>query len=139
MLKLMNLQKVKVDLKPLKELGDVVIFGSYATGHATQRSDIDVAIITHSRDRESNKELWWQALGKTNPAKYDVKVFELLPLPVQMSVIENYVVVFGNRLDLSEYFYFYRKLWRDVEPRYLANQFKSVKEKKKALANVCSL
>lgn len=135
----MNLKKIKTDLKPLQKFGDVVIFGSYATGDATPRSDIDAAVVTGKRDREKNKEIWWDLLGKANPAKYDIKVFELLPLPVQMSIIENYVVVYGNRLDLSEYFYFYRKLWKDVEPRYKENQFKSVKEKIKALANAAKM
>ena len=40
-----------------------------------------------------------------------------------------YKVVEGNPLDLSEYFYYYRKLWKDVEPRYKANQYRSLAEK----------
>ena len=127
----MNLAKLKRELTPLKKFGEVVIFGSQVTGDATQRSDVDVAVVTHSRDREKNKDTWLDILGRVNPAEYDVKVFELLPLNVQMSVVNNFTVIYGNRLDLLEYFYFYRKLWSDVEHRYEENRFKSVKEKKK--------
>ncbi|MEM2985143.1 MAG: hypothetical protein QXL24_07970, partial [Candidatus Jordarchaeaceae archaeon] len=40
----------------------------------------------------------------------------------------NYVVVFGDPLEISEYFYYYRRLWKDVEQRYKDNQFTSYKE-----------
>jgi hypothetical protein len=42
--------------------------------------------------------------------------------------MSKYTVVFGDPLEISEYFYYYRKLWKDVEKRYLENQFTSYKE-----------
>ncbi|MGQ9723169.1 MAG: hypothetical protein ACUVXA_17840, partial [Candidatus Jordarchaeum sp.] len=33
-----------------------------------------------------------------------------------------------NPLEISEYFYYYRRLWKDVEHRYRENQFTSYKE-----------
>jgi len=61
--------------------------------------------------------------------KYDIKIFELLPLFIQIEVIENYQVLFGDKLDISEYFYHYRKIWEDMANRIESNRFTSVSEK----------
>jgi len=54
-----------------------------------------------------------------------VKVFEELPLYVQIEAIRNHVVIYGDELDLSEYFYQFRKLWKDMEHRIRENRFES--------------
>ncbi len=45
-----------------------------------------------------------------------------------MSVVKSYKVIFGDPLDISEYFYNFRKKWDDCRIRILSNQFKSVRE-----------
>ena len=121
-----SLSEIRRDLEPLRDYW-VVVYGSYARNQCTPRSDIDVAVITKIRDPNANIKILWTLFSKIKPG-YDVRIFELLPLPIKISVINNYIVIFGDPLDISEYFYFYRKLWKDVKPRYLANQFKSYKE-----------
>ncbi|MFO7967269.1 MAG: hypothetical protein R6U44_06695 [Archaeoglobaceae archaeon] len=37
---------------------------------------------------------------------------------------------YGNKVDLSEYFYFYRKLWKDMKHRIIDNQFKDIEERR---------
>ncbi|WP_297497210.1 hypothetical protein [Thermococcus sp.] len=61
--------------------------------------------------------------------KYDMKVFEELPLYIQIEVIRSHRVIYGDELELSEYFYRFRKLWKDMEHRVNKNQFRSVREK----------
>ncbi len=126
-----SLKTIRNDLKSLRSY-QVVLFGSQTMGQATKRSDIDIAIVTGIKQRDKNKELWYTSLGKA-PSGYDLKVFELLPLPMQMQIISSYKTIFGSPLDISEYFYHYRKLWKDVERRYKENQFSSVKERMKVL------
>ncbi len=126
-----NLQEIKKDLSLLNDY-EVVLFGSYASGKADIRSDIDIAIITREKDRKKAMELWNKVLGKA-PENYDIKIFELLPLHIKASLFQNYKVVFGNRLDISEYFYEFRKLWNDMKYRFKENQFRSAKEKIMAL------
>lgn len=109
-----------------------VVYGSYARGENTMRSDIDVAVITRVKDNSENMKIWWKLLGKA-PSIYDIRIFELLPLYIKMEVIENHIVIFGDEIELSEYFYFYRKLWKDQQHRIKENQFKNIKEKIKAL------
>ena len=121
-----SLSEIRRDLEPLRDYW-VVVYGSYARNQCTPRSDIDVAVITKIRDPNVNIKILWTLFSKIKPG-YDVRIFELLPLPIKISVIDNYIVIFGDPLDISEYFYFYRKLWKDVKPRYLANQFNSYKE-----------
>ena len=56
-----------------------------------------------------------------------------IPQPVKIEIINNYKVIFGNQLEISEYFYHFRKLWKDMEKRYRENQFASIKEKRQLL------
>ena len=122
-----SLSQIKQELAFLQPYG-VVLYGSYASGKATSRSDIDIAVITQKRGREENLKIWRSLLGKTVPP-YDIKVFELLPLEIQISIADTCKVVFGNAGDIFEYFYRFRRAWKDVRPRFLENQFRSFKEK----------
>jgi hypothetical protein len=64
--------------------------------------------------------LWKSLLGKV-PSIYDVRIFELLPINVEMSIVQSYQVLFGNKLEISEYFYPVRKRWDDYRHRFLEN------------------
>ena len=127
-----TLQKIKSELLHLKGYS-VIVYGSYAFGKATLRSDIDVAIISKASSPEKNKWLFEKVVGKA-PEKYDLKIFELLPLDVKATLMEHYTVIFGDELDISEYFYHFRKVWEGSKQRYFENQFTSVDEKLKALS-----
>lgn len=122
-----SLDEIKTNLSFLKDY-EVVVFGSYAGKMADKRSDIDIAVITRENDRNRCMEIWSDILGKAQGI-YDIKIFELLPLRIKASVIKKYVVVFGNRSDVSEYFYGFRKLWNDMKHRIEENRFRSMEEK----------
>lgn len=130
-MKMKDLQKIRTDLHLLMDY-EVVVFGSYASKKADSRSDIDIAVLTRERDRTRCIKIWTEMLGKV-PEDYDLKIFELLPLQIKASLMQNYEVVFGNRLDISEYLYDFRKLWNDSKQRFFENQFSSSREKIKAL------
>jgi predicted nucleotidyltransferase len=130
-MKMKDLQKIRTDLHLLMDY-EVVVFGSYASKKADSRSDIDIAVLTRERDKTRCIEIWTEMLGKV-PEGYDLKIFELLPLQIKASLMQNYEVVFGNRLDISEYLYDFRKLWNDSKQRFIENQFSSSREKIKAL------
>jgi len=102
----------------------ILLYGSHVRGEATGRSDVDVCLV---RPKPGVYKQVLQKLG----GKYDVKVFEELPLYVQIEVIRNYIVIYGDELELSEYFYSFRKLWKDMEHRIKENRFESVREKAK--------
>lgn len=117
-----------IDLKKDFEMfGDetlgILLFGSYATGEKTEASDIDICIVKPQNDmvlREINRMLG---------GKYDIKVFESLPLYMQMEVINRHLTVYGNEIEISEYFYKFRRLWNDAAFRVNSNRFTSVGER----------
>ncbi len=122
-----SIDEIKTDLAFLKDY-EVVVFGSYARKRADKRSDIDIAVITREKNRSRCIEIWKSFLGKA-PDIYDIKIFELLSLRIKASVIQKYEVVFGDSLDVSEYFYKIRKFWNDMKHRIEENRFQSVREK----------
>ena len=63
------------------------------------------------------------------PLKYDIRVFELFPIYIQASITNNYLVLFGDPLQISEYLYCYRKKWDDCKHRILSNQFVNYRER----------
>jgi predicted nucleotidyltransferase len=122
------LNKVQKELTKLKTY-QVVIYGSFISGYyIPHKSDIDIAIITHHQEKEKNIAIWKKFLGEFNES-YDIKVFELLPLYLKIEIINNYQVLFGDSLEISEYFYHYRSIWKDMAHRIKVNRFKTVNEK----------
>ena len=115
--------QLKKDFKEFREscMG-ILLFGSYADEEATKRSDIDVCIVKPSEG------ILDDVLGKLG-GKYDIKVFENLPLYVKIEVIRHHEVIYGDELDISEYFYFFRKLWRGMEHRITRNEFTDFAER----------
>jgi len=117
------IEQLKEDFEEFRErcMG-ILLFGSYAEGEPTKRSDIDVCMVKPS---EGILDAIYDKLG----GKYDIKVFENLPLYVKMEVIRHHEVIHGDELDLSEYFYFFRKLWQDMGHRIVENEFKNFAER----------
>ncbi len=127
----LDLNQIRKDLHILQKR-DVVLYGSHMRGEARPNSDIDIAIVSHSPDKEQNFALLQSLIGIV-PSIYDLKVFELLPLKVQKSIADEFTPVFGDALDLSEYFYPYRKRWADCRYRIFDNSYSSYEEQLEAL------
>ncbi len=105
-----------------RDVSGVLLYGSHAKGSADRRSDIDICIVKPQSSKVM--ERIFAKLGN----KYDVKVFEDLPVYVKMEVIGNYKVIFGSEPDISYFFYGFRKLGQDMKNRILANRFSSARE-----------
>jgi len=124
-----SLEEIKEDLKAISNF-EAVIFGSYVTGEFREGSDIDVAVITRTKDRSKNMEIQ-KKLFSLARSPYDLRVFELLPIKIKASVMDDYTVLFGDELEISEYFYQWRKMWEDVKHRISYHE--TVEEKLKAV------
>ncbi len=127
MYKKKTIKEVKQDLKDIPQC-EVVIFGSYCTPYFNSRSDIDIAIITREEDPQKNREILFNLFAFQKPP-YEFHVFELLPLNIKIEIINNQKMIFGNEKKLAEYFYHFRKLWKDQEPRYRENLLYSISQK----------
>ena len=100
----------------------ILLYGSYACNTADERSDIDICIIkpgTHGILQRI-----FQKVGD----KYDIKIFEDLPLYIKMNIIENYRVIYGDEPSISFYLYGFRKNWEDMRYRIMSNKFRTVSE-----------
>ena len=127
-MKLYRINELKKLLAPFQNKFEVILYGSYVEGAVRPNSDIDIAIISREKEIRQNLNLQKEVLGRVS-SKFDIRVFELFPIYIQISIINNYQVIFGNPLEISEYFYFYRKKWDDCKYRILSNQFSSYRER----------
>ena len=100
-----------------KEILGILLYGSYVEERNSNRSDIDICVVAPNEDKY---ELISQLLQNinVNAKKYDIRVFNELPLYIKIHVIQHGVLIYSsNKLDLYEYFYIYRKLWDDQKHR----------------------
>ncbi|MBD3404589.1 MAG: DNA polymerase subunit beta [Candidatus Lokiarchaeota archaeon] len=111
----MKIEEIKKDLQILEE-HEVVLFGSYVDGTYNSQSDIDVAVITRLRNRKQMFEMKLEYSGKVKK-KYDIQIFEMLPIVIKGSILEDHRVLFGNPLEIGMYFYYVRKEWEDFQHR----------------------
>ena len=87
------------------------MFGSYADDSYTIRSDIDICLVAGKRNV---KEIFNMFLAEDVTEKYEIKIFEMLPLYMKAEVLENAVVVWANdEPGMSYYFYRWRRLIKD--------------------------
>ncbi|MDI6708091.1 MAG: nucleotidyltransferase domain-containing protein [Candidatus Thermoplasmatota archaeon] len=116
-------ESVKKDFEFIKDqVEGVLLFGSHVIGEAGKRSDIDVCLVS-----PKDKNIIFKIFEKLG-GKYDVKVFEELPLYIKIDIIKNHYTIFGDEVELSYYFYKFRKEWQDVEPRIKRNRFNNARE-----------
>lgn len=124
----LRIEEIRGAILSLKDRFEVILFGSFVENNLRPTSDIDIAVISRKQDTESNIQLQKELLGQF-PSKFDVRVFELFPIYIQISIIQQYEVLFGDPLDISEYFYEFRKKWDDCKHRILSNQFSNYQER----------
>ncbi|MCJ7649611.1 MAG: nucleotidyltransferase domain-containing protein [Candidatus Lokiarchaeota archaeon] len=103
-------------IKNKKILG-ILLYGSYVEERNTNRSDIDICVVAPNEDIYELISHLLQNIN-VNAKKYDIRVFNELPLYIKIHVIQTGILIYSsNKLDLYEYFYIYRKLWDDQKHR----------------------
>ena len=82
----------KLDIK--KKVRFIALFGSYAKGNATKRSDIDLAIYYDGNEKErfNFRILVSGSLGD----KYDIQIFQDLPLYVKQEIFKYGKFIYGE-------------------------------------------
>jgi len=110
-------RKIKKDFKFLSdEVMGALLYGSAVREDYHEGSDIDVCIVSPSVEDKSKFSR--QILSNIHDERYDVRLFELMPLYLKMDVIEKGEVVYAkDTYELYEYFYSFRKLWDDQKHR----------------------
>ena len=94
----------------------MLLYGSQAQDEAGQRSDIDLCIA--APEAADKAALWREFISHLRDNRYDVRIFEILPLHIKMAVIEEGLVVYSRDvLELYEYFHIFRREWEDQKHR----------------------
>ncbi len=89
----------------------IILFGSQLTHDAHEKSDIDVCIVTGRREV---KNIFNSILESRVTSKYDVKIFEKMPLRLKREIIASGKVVWSrDSYLLSDYLHIFRKIARD--------------------------
>ncbi len=109
-----KIEEIKLDFEFIKHKAlAILLFGSMAKGKEAR--DLDICIVKPNEKNILNKIF---RKINVNEKNYDIYIFEELPLYMKMEVIKNHLIIFSkSKQDLYEYFYFYRKLWKDQEKR----------------------
>ncbi|WP_292540696.1 nucleotidyltransferase domain-containing protein [Methanothrix sp.] len=79
-----------------KRVLGVLLYGSWARGDAGPDSDIDLCLV--APEAEDRAGLWREFVSHLRSEKYDLRIFEILPL--------------------YEYFYPFRREWDDQKHRH---------------------
>ena len=105
-------QRISHDFEFIKrQVQGIILFGSYADDSYTIRSDIDICLVAGGR---SVKEIFNMFLAEAVTEKYDIKIFETLPLYMKAEILENSVIIWtDNEFELSYYLYKWRRLIED--------------------------
>ncbi len=97
------------------EIFAVILYGSYAVGKQTPRSDIDICIVVGSHKKEVLDKVFKKILlicGESE--KYDIKMFEEMPLKLKIEVLSEGIVLYAKEekeLDFIKHKYI--KIWND--------------------------
>ncbi len=90
----------------------VILFGSFARGEQTEKSDIDICIV--AKEKEKIREIWNRILESGLTDKYDIKIFELLPIRLKIEIIKDGRIIFcKDEKKLNYYFWKFKKIWKD--------------------------
>jgi predicted nucleotidyltransferase len=97
----------------LGEVEAVILFGSQVEGAATLQSDVDICVVAPEvREAEKQAALLGQIWQRLDGSRYDLSLFEELPLYLQAAIVEHHQVLFCRDLPaLNEYFYGTRRRW----------------------------
>ncbi len=97
----------------------VCLFGSQAKKKSTKKSDIDICCY-YDLDKNKLNEFSIK-INSAFPERYDVSLFQLLPLQVRKEVLEGVLLYLSNRKKVYDVVYktiidldFYRPLYKMV-------------------------
>ncbi len=110
------IEKTK-DSPDFNKIQFVMIFGSYTQNKQTKFSDIDIAIYFKG-DKKERFNFRLKLLAGLKD-KYDVHIFQDLPLPLRISVLKGELIYFKDLDFVYETAYQTIKSYEDIKKYYL--------------------
>ncbi|KYK36192.1 MAG: nucleotidyltransferase domain-containing protein [Theionarchaea archaeon] len=105
------------NLPHFDKLKFVYVYGSSVSGKATERSDIDIALYYDITDKKELYDLQF-LVSSSFPDKYDIHMFQLLPLYVRVEVFKGTLLYTDDKGFVHDIAWKTIKEYNDFEPRY---------------------
>jgi len=105
------------ELPHFDKLRFVYLYGSTVTGKQSKRSDIDIALYYDITDKFELHDLLFFISGSF-PDKYDIHMFQLLPLYVKIEVFKGELLYTDDKGFVHDIAWKTIKEYNDFEPRY---------------------
>ncbi|MHA1777585.1 MAG: nucleotidyltransferase domain-containing protein [Promethearchaeota archaeon] len=97
----------------IPEILGVMLYGSQVRGDITNRSDVDICIVTQKKPTGT---LLLEILERQPHPKeiYSIFFFHELPLYIKKDIFNEGIVIVSRDVPaLYEFFFYYRKIWED--------------------------
>ncbi len=95
----------------------IILYGSQREGRATEDSDVDIC-IGYDGSRDEASRFRFRVLSDLFDDRYDVQIFQLLPLYVKKEVLKGDVLYRRDKLELYDIAYRTIKEFDDFKHRY---------------------
>lgn len=95
----------------------IILYGSVAEGRSTSRSDIDICIGYDGEEKEASR-FRFKVLSELFEDRYDVQIFQLLPLYVRKEVLKGEVLYCRDKNEMYEIAYGQIRAFDDFKHRY---------------------
>ncbi len=82
-----------------ENIAAIMLFGSFADGTFTKRSDIDLAVVFRKNQGTKEATLFRARLLGRISSKVDLQVFNILPLKIKKEIMEKGVILYQKRFD----------------------------------------
>lgn len=102
------MHKIDRFIKKLKETGEfsrvkfAILYGSTAKGYTTKDSDLDICVYYDTNDKGKMSDFRLKLLTKLCDDKYDIQIFQLLPLYIKIEAIKGEVIYAKDKNFLYE-------------------------------------
>ncbi len=116
----MNTDKVVETVKDMDGFDDVqfiILYGSQSESRATEDSDVDIC-IGYDGNRDEASRYRFKVISKLFDDRYDVQIFQLLPLYVKKEVLKGEVLYRRDKNELYDIAYQTIKEFDDFKHRY---------------------
>jgi len=113
----MELDEVVDKIKDFDEVQFIILYGSASEERDSENSDVDLC-IGYEGDEEEASRFRYDILSELFADKYDVQIFQLLPIYVKKEVLKGEVLYCRDKRELYDMAYQSVKEFDDFKRRY---------------------
>ncbi len=113
----MELERVVEKIKGIENVQFIILYGSVAEGRMTEESDVDLC-VGYDGDEEEASRVRFEILSELFDDRYDIQIFQLLPLYVRKEVLKGDVLYRRDKQELYDIAYDLIREFDDFKHRY---------------------